>query len=64
MESDLIDLTVQKLHETEKAVLVTVDIPERGVWIPKSRCEVEPSATGGLHTITLSEQLALEKGLI
>ncbi len=64
MRSNLIDLTVDKLHETEKAVLVTTDVPENGVWLPKSRVEIEPSATAGLYTLTLPEPLAIEKGLI
>jgi len=64
MKSDVIDLTVQKLHETEKAVLVTVDVPENGVWLAKSQIEIEPCATGGLFTVTLPEWLALDKGLI
>lgn len=64
MRSDVIDLTVQKLHETEKAVLVTDSIPEKGVWLPKSQIEIEPSATRGLYIVTLPESLALAKGLI
>jgi hypothetical protein len=64
MKSDLIEISVQKLHETEKAVLVTDSIPEKGVWIAKSQCELEPSATPGIETLTLPEWLALEKGLI
>jgi len=64
MKSDVIDITVQKLHETEKAVLVTENIPERGVWLPKSQIEIEESATRGLYIVTLPESLALAKGLI
>jgi len=64
MKSDLIDITVQKLHETEKAVLVTDSIPEEGVWFALSQIEIEPAAVGGLYIVTLPEWLALEKGLI
>ncbi len=64
MKSDVIDLTVQKLHETEKAVLVTVDVPENGVWLAKSQIEIEPCETGGLFTVTLPEWIALQRGLI
>lgn len=64
MRSDLIDITVQRLHETEKAVLVTDSIPEKGVWLAKSMIEIEPSVVGGLFTVTMPEWLALEKGLI
>lgn len=64
MRSNVIDITVQKLHETDKAVLVTDSIPENGVWLSKSFIEIEASATGGLYEVTLPEWLAQEKGLI
>lgn len=64
MKSDVIDITVQRLHETDKAVLVTVDVPDNGVWLAKSMIEIEPAEIGGLYTVTLPEWLALEKGLI
>lgn len=64
MKSDIIDITVQKLHETDAAVLVTDTTPEKGVWLPKSKIEIEPSETKGLHVVTLPEWLALNKGLI
>ena len=47
MRSNVIDITVQKLHETDRAVLVTDSIPEKGVWLSKSLIEIEASATGG-----------------
>jgi hypothetical protein len=61
---EVIDLSVQKLHETEKAYLVTDSIPEKGVWIAKSQCELDESSTKGIYTLTLPEWLAQEKGLI
>ena len=64
MRSNVIDITVQKLHETDKAVLVTDSIPEKGVWLSKSLIEIEATATGGLYEVTLPEWLAQEKGLI
>ena len=64
MRSNVIDVTVQKLHETDRAVLVTDSIPEKGVWLSKSLIEIEASATGGLYEVTLPEWLAQEKGLI
>lgn len=64
MRSDLIDVTVQKLHETDKAVLVTDSVPEKGVWLPKTQIEIEKSGIGGLYEVTLPEWLAMEKGLI
>ena len=64
MKSDLVDLDVQVLHETEKAALVTLDVPENGVWLPKSKIEISETGTSGIMTLTLPEWLALERGLI
>lgn len=64
MKSDLVDLTVQKLHETDKAVLVTETVPDAGVWLPKSKIEIEPADVGGLFVVTMPEWLAIEKGLV
>ena len=64
MRSNVVDITVQKLHETDRAVLVTDSIPEKGVWLSKSLIEIEASATGGLYEVTLPEWLGQEKGLI
>ena len=64
MKSDLIDIDVQVLHRTEKAVLVTLDVPDNGVWLPLSKIEIEPSGVSGIETVTLPEWLALDKGLI
>ncbi len=64
MKSDVIDISVQRLHETESAVLVTDSNPENGVWLPKSQIEIEPADVEGLYFVTLPEWLALEKELI
>ncbi len=65
MRSDLIDITVMLHHETEKAWLVS-DTGERkdAVWIAKSQAELEPSGGSSMHTLTLPEHIATEKGLI
>lgn len=64
MKSDLVDIDVQVLHETEKAALVTVDVPDNGVWLPKSKIELSETGIAGIMTVTLPEWLALDKGLI
>ena len=64
MKSDLIDLDVQVLRETEKAVLVTLDVPENGVWLPKAQIELNETVVRGIMTLTLPEWLAIERGLI
>jgi len=65
MKSNLIDIDVELVHRTEKAVLVHTGNKEAAVWIPLSQCEIEPSSIGGgIQTLTLPEPLAMEKGLI
>lgn len=78
VRSDLIDLPLALHHATDKAVLISIDGDEhKAVWIPKSRCEVEErnsfirgrrkngSPVGCKSvTLTLSERLAKEKGLV
>ena len=63
-KSDLIDITVCRHAETDKAVLVSDDGDKaNAVWIPKSQCEIDEGQCGYI-TITLPEWLALEKELI
>jgi hypothetical protein len=64
MKSDLIDLTMQKHHETDLALLVSDDGNRKNaVWLAKQHIEVETLAAG-VVIVTLPEWLALEKGLI
>jgi hypothetical protein len=60
--SNLIDIDVEIVRETEKAVLVQSFLRDE-VWLPKSLIEIE-RRRDGLATITLSERLAIEKGLV
>lgn len=63
MKSDLIDLTVEIHHQTDKAWLLSDDgNRENAVWIPKSQAEIEYN--GRTHILTCHEWLALDKGLI
>jgi hypothetical protein len=64
MRSDLIDLSVQLHHETDKAILVSDDgDKDKAVWLPFSQIEIE-RCKGGIATVTLPEWLATEKGLV
>lgn len=65
MKSDLVDIDVEKLHETQRAVLVTTGRPDDAVWLPLAQVEIVPhDSTPGLHTVTMPEWLALDRGLI
>ena len=66
--SDLHDIGVALMHETEKAYLVTDgeigdDGKPKGVWLPKSQCELDKT-TRPLPTLTGPEWLLKSKGLI
>lgn len=62
--SDLVDLAVVLKRETEKAYCVDAG-GRADVWVPKSQCELERAdRPGKTDTLTVSEWLAKEKGLI
>lgn len=66
MRSDLIDIAGVIHHETEKAILFsdTAD-KDDAVWLPKSQVEIElDGGRPGFATVTMSERLATEKGLV
>lgn len=63
MKSDLVEVSVQLRHTTERAVLIFDGAAE--VWLPISQIEVTPAdPITGMTIITLPEWLAQEKGLI
>jgi hypothetical protein len=78
VRSDLCDIMCALHHQTERAILVSIDGDEsKAQWIPKSRCEVEEqssfirgkrkdgSSVGCKSvTVTLSQSLAKDKGLV
>lgn len=65
MKSDLVDLEVMLMRETEKAILVSLDgNANKAVWLPRSQCETEPTVKARIHKLTLPERLAIEKGLV
>jgi len=56
MKSDLVDVKYSHIkHETDKAFLF--EIGEKDVWIPKSACEVDETAS----IVTMRDRLATEK---
>jgi hypothetical protein len=69
MKSDLVDITAELRHETDKAYLIfdgRIEIKkgdtvksEVRTWVPKSQVEFDND-----KTFTMPEWLALEKGLI
>lgn len=59
---DIIEISCQKKHETEKAILV-VNLKDKDVWLPKSQIEID-SDEKGIVELQMPEWLALDKGLI
>lgn len=64
MKSNLVDIDVELVHQTPKAVLVHTGGKENAIWIPKSQCEIAESDIGGIMVLTILESLAIDKGLI
>lgn len=63
--NDILDLTVIRHAETEKAILVSDDGDrKKAVWLPLSQVEVNPAPSHGAVIISLPEWLAMDKGLI
>jgi hypothetical protein len=64
-KSDLLDITVQLHHETDRAILVSDDGgPDKAVWLAKSQIEFTPvRGQSGVIEVTLPEWLATERGL-
>jgi hypothetical protein len=62
--SNLVDLTLQLVQQTERAILVSEDgDPDKAVWLPKSQVEFE-EVRPGIADVTLPEWLATERGLV
>ncbi len=53
MKSNLIDIEMEIIARTEKAV-----------WLPLSQIEIADTGSAGIDAITMPEGLAQEKGLI
>ena len=66
MKSDIIDLRLVLVTQTEKAILVNENEDNSGksIWLPKSKVEFDDVTLGTITTVTLPEWLALDKGLI
>ncbi len=55
------DLECMLVHETERAVLVTVDGKHKA-WLPRSAIEIDSSS--GCTIVTAPEALLIEKELV
>lgn len=63
--ADIVEVSVEVHHETEKAWFVSDDGErDNAVWIPKSQIEGQKKLGPALYEFSLPEWLALDKGLI
>jgi hypothetical protein len=62
MAKEVIDITVEILHETENALLVVSGEVE--AWIPKSQIEDMTNLSNGLFEIVIPEWIAEDKNLV
>lgn len=64
MKPDLVDLKLEVLSETPKAVRV-INLKDDSVWLPKSEIEIEyAQRRPGPATITMPAWLARERELV
>ena len=65
-KSSLVDLSVQFITQTEKAVCIREVEDGPDIWIPKSQCEIEQTDPRRYHYVLLTVEtgVAREKGLI
>ena len=63
MKSNITDIDVLIVHQTERAVLVKADEDADGVWLPLSQVEID-GEPGGYGVVTLPVWLAEEKELV
>lgn len=65
MRSNLVDVTLIKVRETDKAYgFKETEADEELVWIAKSLVEMEPTKKAGIFVVTMPEYIAHEKELI
>ena len=58
MKSDLADVDVEFLYQTEKAILL-VNLKNKQVWLPKSQCEINQRNPKRHATVILTAQESL-----
>ena len=65
MKSDLVDLDVEILGETNMAICIRDDEDGGKIWLPKSQIEIKRNINDRkMAVVTLPEWLAIEKGLV
>jgi len=63
MRSNILDIDGAIEAETDKAVLFHTGDKNEAVWLPRSQIEINDTGFGGIHTVSIPEWLADDKGL-
>ena len=65
-KSNIHDVSVQFQHQTAAAICIRETEGGDDIWLPKSRCEIDPSypSRGQIVTLTSDEDTLADKGLI
>lgn len=64
MSREMVEIDVEIVARTERAVLAHTGNKEEAAWLPLAQIEVASSGFEGIHTITLPEWLAIKEGLV
>lgn len=62
MSREMVEIDVEIVARTERAVLAHTGNKEEAAWLPLAQIEVSSSGFEGIHTITLPEWLAIKEG--
>jgi hypothetical protein len=64
-QSELVDLELIVLRDSESDQAILVLHDDEKIWLPRSAIEIEyTDRRRSIATITMSERLAIEKGLV
>ena len=62
--SELVEVDVIVVHQTDKAILVRLDEDAANIWLPLSAVEVVRKPASNVALVTLSRVMARDKGLV
>ena len=64
MSREMVEIDVEIVARTERAVLAHTGNKEEAAWLPLSQIKLRPSGIGGIYTLTVPEWVAIDKGLV
>jgi len=64
MTEAVVEIDVEIVARTERAVLVHTGNKEEAAWLPLAQIEVNATGFEGIHKITMPEWLATKEGLV